>query len=526
MYDLILSGGMVIDGTGQPRRRADVAVQGSRIAAIGNLDAAVAKERIDVAGQVVSPGFIDIHTHSDLPLLINPRAESKIRQGVTTEVIGNCGYSPAPLDGPHRDQVRQMSSFLAKGAAALPWDWNTLGDYIARLEAQGTAVNVAPLAGHVTIRAVAMGTEKRPPTDEELELMKKLVRGAMQDGAFGFSTGLVYPPSAYADTDEVVALAKVAAEHGGIYFTHIRNENNGLLRAVAEAIEIGERAGAPVQIAHHKAQPFSWGRMPQALTLSEWAQDRGHDVTCDVYPYTAGSTTITQCLPEWALSGGSQALLARLADPQQRARIRAESENAFQWDTVYISWVGRQENKWCEGKNIAEIAEEWKMAPVDAAMRLTEEVKTQASIIRFQCHEDDVRYVVSHPLSMFGSDGSSLAPYGPLGDGKPHPRNYGTFARALQVYVREQNALSLEEGVRKMTGAPAAKLGLKDKGVLREGADADITVFDPAQIAERGTYADPHQYATGISYVLVNGAMTIRQGEHTGALAGKVLRRP
>ena len=527
MFDILIVGGAMVDGSGAPARQADVAVAGGKIVALGNLAHAEARERIDAAGLVVAPGFIDIHTHSDLPLLISPLAESKIRQGVTTEVIGNCGFSPAPITDESVNHLRQLSAFLAKGAAELDWSWRSLGDYLERLEQQGVAVNVVPLVGHVTLRATAVGFDHRLPTAEELAAMKKWVRESMEAGAFGFSSGLVYPPSSYAETEELVDLSAVAAAHGGIYFTHIRGEGVTLMRATAEAIEIGERAGLPVQIAHHKAsgRPYH-GRIRQALQLSEWANERGQDVTCDVYPYTAGSTALAQVIPEWAHEGGREKLLARLADPQTAARIRAELEaRPPEWDKTFVTWVGSERNKAAEGLNLAQIAERRGSDPIDALFAILQEEHTHASMVQVLMDEEDVKTVIAHPLSVIGSDGSSLSPTGPLGEGKPHPRNYGTFARVLQVYVRERGVLSLEQAVHKMTGATARKLGLKDRGLVREGYAADLAVFNPATVRECGTYADPHHFPEGIPYVAVNGRLVVRQNEHTGVLAGHVLRR-
>ena len=350
MFDLIIAGGEVVDGTGAPAYRADLGVRGGRIEAIGNLSEVAGGERLDATGCVVSPGFVDPHTHSDIPLLLNPEAHSKVRQGVTTEVIGNCGSSPAPLVGPFAAEIKARSG---GGPQAQPdWDWQTFGDYLGRLREVSPSVNVVPLAGHVTLRIAAMGVARRPPEPEERARMDELLEEALDAGAFGMSSGLMTPPSSYADTEELVALAGVLRRHGGLYFTHIRGEGNTLFRATAEAIEVGERAGVGVQIAHHKAafRP-NWGRMPQVTQLSDWAVERGVDVRFDVYPYTAGSAGLTQLLPDWVHEGGRQALLDRLRDPATRRRVR-EDVLAFgrEWDRTYVTTVQTEANRHVEGK--------------------------------------------------------------------------------------------------------------------------------------------------------------------------------
>jgi N-acyl-D-aspartate/D-glutamate deacylase len=525
--DVILAGGQVVDGSGAPAYRADVGVEGGRIAAIGDLSGAEAALRLDATGCVVAPGFIDPHTHSDLALLLNPEAHSKVRQGVTTEVIGNCGSSPAPLVGPHAADIRARSGGSGATAWGEDWTWRTFGEYLDRLEAARPAVNVFPLAGHVTLRSAAMGFDYRPPTAEEQAGMEALLEEALQAGAGGMSSGLMTPPSSYADTEELVALARVLRRYDALYFSHIRGEGETLFRATAEAIEVGERAGVPVQIAHHKAafRP-NWGRMPNVTRLSEWANDRGVDVQFDVYPYTAGSAGLTQLIPDWVHEGGREALLGRLRDPATRARIR-EEVLAFgrEWDRVYVTAVQSEANRPLEGKTLAEIGEQRHAAPVDVLFDLLLEEGGRAGMLHFIMDEGDVEHVLKHPLSMIGSDGSSLRPDGPLGRGKPHPRSYGCFPRVLAHYVRERHLLSLEGAVRKMTALPATRLRLGSKGFVRFGMDADLVVFDPQTVRDAATFADPHRYAEGIKDVLVGGTVTVRDGEHTGARAGRVLRR-
>jgi N-acyl-D-amino-acid deacylase len=525
MYELVIENGTVLDGSGTPGRRADVAVEAGRIAAVDDLRAAEARERIDAGSRVVSPGFIDMHTHSDLALLLNPEAHSKIRQGVTTEVIGNCGSSPAPYVGPMAEQIRLKMS-ASSPQELVEWSWQSYGEYLATLEAKGTALNVVGLVGHVTLRIAAMGFERRPPTDAEQARMRKLLDESLAGGAFGMSTGLMTPPCSYSDTEELVDLAGMLREHAGFYFSHIRGEGATLFRATAEAIEIGERAGVPVEIAHHKAafRP-NWGRMPQVLKLSEWARDRGVDVNFDVYPYTAGSAGLTQLIPDWAHAGGIEVLLGRLRDPVERERVRADIE-AFgrEWDRTYITSVSTDANRQYEGKHLAAIAEKRGLSPIDAMFALLIEEGGQVGMLHHIMDPADVDAVISHPLCMIGSDGSSMRPDGPLGRGRHHPRSYGTFPRVLQEYVRERGVLRLEEAIHKMTGQAAAKLRLKDGGLLKPGLRADLVVFDPETVEELSSYEDPYRYPRGIDLVVVNGEVVVRDGEHSGRLPGQVLR--
>ncbi|MBA2448222.1 MAG: D-aminoacylase [Chloroflexi bacterium] len=525
MFDLIVQNATLVDGSGSAGRRADVAVADDRIAEVGDLGTAEAREWIDAAGRVVCPGFVDMHTHSDLALLLNPEAHSKVRQGVTTEVIGNCGTSPAPFVGPMAEQIKARMSTTAP-PDLVEWDWCTMGDYLGRLAEQGTALNVVGLVGHVTLRIAAMGFERRPPTDEELARMQQLLAESLRDGAFGMSTGLMTPPSSFSDTEELVALAEVLHAHGALYFSHIRGEGRTLFRATAEAIEIGERAGVPVEIAHHKAafRP-SWGWMPRVLTLSDWARERGVEVNFDVYPYTAGSAGMTQLIPDWAHAGGLDALLGRLNDSGTRERIRADVD-AFgrEWDRTYLTTVSSEANREYEGRHLADIAEARGMTPTDTLFSLLLEEHGRAGMLHHIMRQDDVDAVIAHPLCTIGSDGSSLRPDGALGQGKPHPRSYGTFPRVLQEYVRERGVLRLEDAIHKMTGLAAEKLGLSERGLIERGRYADLVVFDPATIREVSTYGDPHRYPEGIDAVVVNGQIVVRNGEHTGWLPGRVLQ--
>ena len=525
-YDLVLDNCTILDGTGRAGRSGTVAVQGATIAAVGETSDRKAASVIDLDGLVVCPGFIDTHSHSDFPLLIDPAAQSKIRQGVTTEIVGNCGFSPAPVTDLNRSDMIATNLHFAMGAD-FDWSWDSMGGYLDRLDGSGVAVNVLALVGHVPIRTAVMGYDKRYPTSGELNEMKSLLRASLEEGAFGFSTGLIFPPSSYSDTDEIVELAHVLAEFGGVYFSHIRGEGHSLLRAVAEAIEIGERAGVAVQIAHHKAagRPF-WGRVRESLAMVEAARERGVDVTVDVYPYPAGSGGLTQLIPEWAHEGGSDAILARLRDRATRDQLEAGLRSSQrEWDTIYITWSA-SENPDVAGKNLAQIARQRGVPPETAAHDILIEEELQAVMLHFVMDENDVRYVLRHPAAMIGSDGSAISPQPPLGIGFPHPRYYGAFPRVLGHYARDENLFPLEEAVYKMTGFPAKKMRLDAKGIIEPGRDADLVVFDPDRIIDTATFENPHQFPEGIVHVIVGGQFVVRDGAQTAALPGRALRGP
>lgn len=523
MYDLLIKNGRVLDGTGAPWTAADVAVNGGQIVAMGNLHGERGVQTIDAEGLCVAPGFIDIHSHSDVAVLANPRAESKIRQGVTTEVVGQCGSSPAPLGPRSAESGREILSEYG-----LEPTWHDVRGYVRAVAAKGSSVNIVPIVGHSAIRVMVMGMERRAPTAEELGEMMQLVDAAMLDGARGMSSGLIYPPSSYADVDELAALAGVVARHDGIYMTHMRNESEGLLESIEEAIAVGRRAGVRVQISHHKAvgRP-NWGLPAQSLPLMEAARRDGVDVTADQYPYIASSTGLSSVIPAWAHEGGTAKMIERINDPQTAAQLREEiaasqTARGGSWSDYVISSVNVEADKQWEGKTLQEVADARGVDPITAVFDLLRSGEYVGQI-RFGMCEEDVKTIMRHPLVMVGSDGSCLAPYGVLGKGKPHPRNYGTFVRVLGKYVREEGNLELAEAVRKMTSLPASRMRLLDRGVLRPGLAADITVFDPATVGERATFVNPHQYAQGVPYVIVAGQPTIWEGEHTGAMGGKVL---
>ncbi len=500
MLDLKIEGATVIDGTGAAGARADVGIRDDAIAAVGDLSRETAGSTLRAAGRVVAPGFIDMHSHSDWRLWENRRAESKIRQGVTTEVVGNCGFSPAPVSTEFLDDLRGFALYVPKG---MDFAWRSVGDYLRAFDREGTALNVAQLVGHGTLRVAAMGFARRAPDEKDLGQMRRLLGDALEDGAWGLSTGLIYAPGSYATT-------------------------------VREAIRIGREGELSVQVSHVKAagRP-NWGKVADALALIDAARAEGLDVMGDVYPYTASSTTVRTLLPDWALEGGIGPMLKRLADPAARERIRGELEapvtgqsllDRVGWENVMISFCARRKD--AEGKRLSEIGAARGMSPLDAALELIADEAGKAYMILFQLDEKDLRRVLAHPAIMIGSDGSSLAPYGALAAGKPHPRSYGTFPRVLGEYAREQRVLGLAEAIHKMTGLPARRLGLRDRGVVRAGAKADLVVFDPKRVADQATYEEPHRYPVGIEHVLVNGRLVIKDGEHTGSLPGKLLTPP
>ncbi|MGQ4808614.1 D-aminoacylase [Candidatus Entotheonellaceae bacterium PAL068K] len=527
-FDLLIKHGTVIDGTGASGVAADIGVSGGRITAIAPALAGSVIREIDAGGRVVSPGFIDVHTHSDFTLLGFPGADSKVRQGITTEVVGNCGFSPAPVAPPTLGLLKEYVGFLNPN---LPWDWQRLGEFYQRVSEQGCAMNFAPLVGHGAVRIAVMGFDNRPPTANELAQMQRLVGEAMEDGAFGLSSGLIYTPGCYGDTDELIALARVAGQAGGLYATHMRGEGGTLEEAIAEALRIGEEARIPVQISHLKASGReNWGKMERALRMLEEGCEQGIAVTADIYPYIAGSTTMTSLFPAWALEGGVERFLTRLGDPDARPRIIDEvqggregwsrANGSVSWDDILVSSC--QYQKQFEGQTVAQIATAMAKSPPDAMMDFLLAEHGKASIILFMMSEDNVARGLAHPMLMIGSD--SLAMAAGRG-GKPHPRTYGTFPRVLGKYVRQDGLITLEDGVRKMTSMAAEKFGLTDRGVLAEGKVADITIFDAATVADLATFAEPHQYPAGIDCVIVNGQVVVEHGVQHPVLPGQVLKK-
>jgi len=531
-FDLLIKNGRIIDGSGSAAYKADVAIKGQRIAQIGNLANATAKKTIDADGLIVAPGFIDMLGQSESYLLIDPRGMSKVMMGVTTEITGE-GESIAPIND---RQIKEQEDFLKRFNLTI--DWRTLDQYFKRLEKQRSGLNLGTFVGATQIREYVVGYDNRPPTPAELESMEKLVADAMREGALGLSTSLQYIPARFATTDEIVELAKVAKQYGGIYATHQRSEANALDESLQEVFEIARRAQIPAEIWHLKtAYKKNWGRMPEILNKIQQARDRGLDITADIYPYVAGSTSLSACLPPWAQEGGIDKMLGRLRDPAMRERIKKDiSEDHKDWENIYLGSGGpsgiligsvvNRELDSMQGKRVSEIAEEWKKDPMDALLDFIISDHAQTGAIFFMMSEDDMRAAMRAPFVSFCTDSGSRATDGPLAGSKSHPRGWGSYPRILGRYVRDEKLLSLEAAIHKMTGGPATRVSLKDRGFLRAGNFADITVFDPRTVIDRATFESPNQYPVGIEYVLVNGEISVDKGERTSALAGQVLRGP
>jgi dihydroorotase/N-acyl-D-amino-acid deacylase len=530
-FDIVITHGHIIDGTGSPWYSGDIGIRNGKIASIGNLSAAPRQRTIDAAGKVVAPGFIDMLGQSELTILVDPRLPSKIFQGITSEITGE-GNSIAPLS----DAIIATDRVTYDHYKVTP-DWRTFRQYFARLEKQGTGINLATYVGATQVRRMVLGDDDTQPTPEQLDEMKALVREAMKDGAVGVSSSLEYAPAPYAKTDELIALASEAGKWGGIYATHMRNESDSVLEAIEEALRIGREAHVPVEIWHIKvAGKNNWGRMPQVVAKINAARAAGADVTADTYAYTAWYNDFSAFIPAWAHDGGTAKLVERLKDPSTRERVRKDMlTRSRDWDNewqeipgpeaIMIGAVANPKLLPLEGKRLSEIAKLWNKDPIDALFDFLIEDPTTGVAV-FGMSQPDVTLALQQPWVSIDNDSEGTSPEGILGQAHPHPRAYGTFPRILSKYVREQKALALEDAIRKFTALPAARMRLTDRGVLKQGMWADVVVFDPTTVRDRATFDNPNQLSEGMEYVLVNGVPVIDQAKMTGKLPGKILRGP
>src|SRR5438477_1482490 len=512
-FDLLIRGGLVVDGTGNPAYHGDLGIRQGKIQSLGPLAGKAAARTIDAAGLTVSPGFIDIHNHSDFTIVQDGNAESMIRQGVTSMIFGE-GGSAAP--------GRRYKDF---------------DTYFAQLLKQGISTNIGTYVGSSEIWTLVHGEKPGPPSPEELDRMRGLVKDAMEQGALGVASSLSGPPGSWIDTNTLVAMCEVASHYGGIYSTHMRTEGRGVFESVAEAIEIGRRARVPVDIIHLKiAEHEMWGQMPELVASIANARARGQEVQANVYPYRAGQNNLSSIVPPWAHEGGSQAMIQRLKDPSLRARLESEINNGIPgsnwynhytatggWDGMLLVSFSNPKYKKFEGKRMNEVIQALGKPPIDALFELLEENRGSVPTVYFHHSEEDMKFALRQPFVSIGSDGTAVKTEGPLARGNPHPRYYGTFPRVLGKYVREEKVISIEEAIRKMTSANTAKIHVFDRGLLRPGQWADVTVFDAATIIDHATYEKPHQYATGVEYVLVNGKAVLDRGQHTHARPGNIL---
>ena len=531
-FDVIIKGGSVYDGSGGKPRRADVAIRGDRIAGLGDFAPKRGRTVIDAKGMVVAPGFINMLSWSNESLIEDGRSQSEIRQGVTTEIMGE-GESMGPLN-------EQMKKRMVEQQGDIKFDikWNTLSEYLTYLEQRGISPNVASFLGATTIREYAIGLEDKAPTPQQLQEMRDLVRRGMEEGALGIGSSLIYAPAFYAKTDELIELCKVAAKYHGKYISHVRSEGNQLIEAIDELIHISRVAGLPAEIYHIKAAgENNWPKMDRVLAMIEAARKEGLKITADMYTYPAAGTGLDASLPPWTLDGGYEALWKRLQDPVTREKIAAAVRTpSNDWENLYLATgspdrillVGFKSEKLkpLTGKSLAEIAKMRGTDPVETIMDLLLEDRSRIGTIYFVIAEENIRKEIVKPWVSFGSDEASQAPEGVFLKAHPHPRAYGNFARVLGRYVREQKLISLPEAVKRLSGLPATNLGLDHRGFIKEGMFADVVVFDPATIADRATFEDPHQYAVGMKQVLVNGVQVLKDGEHTGAKPGRALWGP
>ena len=530
-FDIIIKGGTVYDGSGRPPRRADIGIKGDRIAAVGNLSRASSPTIIDARGQAVAPGFINMLSHSESSLILDPRSLSEIKQGVTTQIFGE--FSMGPLNDQMKQRLRET-----RGESRYQVEWTTLAEYLTYLEKRGIPQNVASFIGAATIREHVIGLEDMQPTPAQLDQMRELVRREMEAGALGITTALIYPPAFFAKTEELIELCKVAAKYKGKYTTHMRSEGNQLIEAVQETIRISREAGLPAEIYHLKASgAANWPKMDQVFRMIEDARRSGLKITADMYTYTAGGTGLDASMPPWVWDGGREAGYKRLQDPDTRRKIAdAIRTNSNDWENLYmlagspdrllLASFRSEKLKPLVGKTLGEVAKMRGTDPVETIMDLVLEDRSRVGTIYFLMSEDNLKKQIRQPWVSFGSDAASIAPEGNALRTSAHPRAYGNFARLLGKYVREEKVISLTEAVRRLSSLPATNLGLDRRGFLKPGMFADVVVFDPQTIADRATFENPHQLSVGVKDVFVNGTQVLKDGEHTGAKPGRALWGP
>jgi len=524
-FDLIIKNGTVIDGTGSKRYKADIGIIDNKIYEIGDLSSASSDKIIDANGKIVSPGFIDIHTHTDIELLVNPNAESKIRQGITLEVSGNCGSSPFPLSASDRED--KSRHFMER--YGFECSWNNLSGFYSSLEKSGISLNYASFTGHCDLRAYVVGRHDVPPTPEQLKKMQDVLAESMEQGSLGLSTGLEYSPGSYAKTDELIALCNVVAKYNGVYSTHMRNEDDTVEEAVEEAIEICRKSGASLQISHLKAcNKNNWHKVKNILSKLEKYHDEGLPVMADRYPYTAYGTGLSALIPLWARQGDTKEVVNRLKDDSEFDKmlppLKSRGEGIGGWDRFLISYTVSENYSSYAGKTISQCCELTGNDAEQTIRQILIDNNLSAGMVGFAMDEQNTMDVLAHPLVSIGSDGSVAAPYGPLSEGKPHPRFYGTFPRVLGYYAREKGIFSLEDAVKKSSYMNAQKLGLHNRGKIAKKHLADIVIFDDKKIIDKAEFAAPHQYPEGIEFVIVNGTVVIKNGEHTNAHPGKIVK--
>ena len=532
VLDILIKNGTVVDGTGTPRRLTAVGIKDGKLVLDVSLEQESAACTIDATGLIVAPGFIDMHSHSDTTMLEDPGGESKAHQGVTTEVTGNCAYSPFPVSS---DPALAKSQRYGWPFSSPEWDWTDLDGWANFHEQEGISLNIAPQVGQSAIRQAIGLNDNRPPDRDEMNRMRFLAAEAVEQGAFSISTGLTIAPSSYATTDELVELVEAISPYeGAFYVSHARVWANEHVKAVEECVEIGRRAGVPVQYSHMAiVDSRNFGDGPSMVGVIDRARQGGFDVTYDMYPYTAAGSGLIQLMPEWMQEGGVPSMLQRLRDPKLRQRAREDLEKygwfrglPFVWESLVLSEISSDANQGLVGLSIGEVAKQRKADPYDTMLDLMDEEDNRVAIVMHNRTESDIRFFLGHEAAMIGSDGNAISPTGRQSIDQPHPRFYGTYPRVLGRYVREQpSVLSLESAVRKMTGMPAERLKLKDRGLIADGLMADLALFDPETVIDQATFEEPHQYPLGIPFVFVNGVAVVDGGVHTGARPGRVLRR-